>query len=291
MTEIRRYCHIGSGNYNSDTARIYEDVGLFTADPDIGADVGELFNLLTGSGDAPTFRRLVVSPVSTRAHLRRRHRRGGRGRAGRAASSSRPTASPIRAIIDALYRASQAGVSVDLIVRGRCCLRPGVPGLSERIRVRSIVGRYLEHSRIFRFGGVDGRPLRMYIGSPDLMERNLDRRVEVIVPIDDPDIQRRLVGILDDALRDEANSWTLGPTAAGSGWTRAAGRRRSGSTCRITSKRRPSNPCRPSARCAPECTSATGGGTGAGAASRRPATASAPSRRWLAATVAAADGR
>jgi polyphosphate kinase len=120
-------------------------------------------------------------------------------------------------VIDALYRASQAGVPVDLVVRGRCSLRPGVPGLSEGIRVRSIVGRYLEHSRIFRFGGVFGRPLSIAIGSPDMMERNLDRRVEVIVPIDHPDIQQRLVGVLDDALRDEANSWTLGPDGR---WTR-----------------------------------------------------------------------
>jgi polyphosphate kinase len=206
--EIRRYCHIGSGNYNSETARVFEDVGLFTADPAIGADVGELFNMLTGSGDPPTFRRLAVSPVSTRSHLSDAiAEEAGAGRSGRIVLKTNGLTDP--AIIDALYRASQAGASVDLIVRGRCCLRPGLPGLSEGIRVRSIVGRYLEHSRIFRFGGVDGRPLRVGIGSPDLMERNLDRRVEVIVPIDDPDLQMRLVGILDDALRDEANSWEL----------------------------------------------------------------------------------
>jgi polyphosphate kinase len=216
--QIRRYCHIGSGNYNSNTARIYEDVGLITADPDIGADVGELFNLLTGSGDGSTFRRLVVSPVSTRAHLLSAiEEEAASGRSGRIILKTNGLTDP--GIIDALYRASMAGVSVDLIVRGRCSLRPGVPGLSERIRVRSIVGRYLEHSRIFRFGGVDGRRLRMYIGSPDMMERNLDRRVEVIVPIDDNDIQRRLVTILDDALRDEANSWTL---RSDGGWIRVA---------------------------------------------------------------------
>ena len=216
--QIRRYCHIGSGNYNSNTARIYEDVGLITADPDIGADVGELFNLLTGSGDGSTFRRLVVSPVSTRAHLLSAiEEEAASGRSGRIILKTNGLTDP--GIIDALYRASMAGVSVDLIVRGRCSLRPGVPGLSERIRVRSIVGRYLEHSRIFRFGGVDGRRLRMYIGSPDMMERNLDRRVEVIVPIDDGDIQRRLAAILDDALRDEANSWTL---RSDGGWVRVA---------------------------------------------------------------------
>ncbi len=208
--QIRRYCHIGSGNYNSLTARLYEDVGLLTADPAIGADVGELFNMLTGSGDAPTFRRLVVSPVSTRAWLSAAiQAETEAGRAGRIVLKTNGLTDP--GIIDSLYRASQAGVSVDLIVRGRCCLLPGVPGLSDGIRVRSIVGRYLEHSRIFRFGGVDGRPLRVAFGSPDLMERNLDRRVEVIVPIDDPVIGPRLVGMRDVALRDEANSWLLGP--------------------------------------------------------------------------------
>jgi polyphosphate kinase len=207
---IRRYCHIGSGNYNSHTARIYEDVGLMTADPDIGADIGELFNLLTGSGEPPLFRRLVVSPVSTREYVREAiDAETAAGGSGRIVLKTNGLTDP--GIIDALYRASQAGVPVDLIVRGRCCLRPGVPGLSEGIRVRSIVGRYLEHSRVFRFGGTDGRPLRLSIGSPDMMERNLDRRVEVIVPVDDPDIQDRLVRLLDDALRDEANSWTLQP--------------------------------------------------------------------------------
>jgi len=113
-------------------------------------------------------------------------------------------------IIDALYRASRTGVSIDLVVRGLCCLRPGVPGLSDNIRVRSIVGRHLEHARIFRFGGVGGRPLLVGLGSPDLMERNLDRRVEVVVPVDDPAIQERLVAILDAALADRANAWELG---------------------------------------------------------------------------------
>jgi polyphosphate kinase len=208
--QIRRYCHIGTGNYNSHTARLYEDVGLLTADPDIGADVGELFNMLTGSGDPPTFRRLVVSPVSTRDQLSASiEAEAEAGPAGRIVLKTNGLTDP--GVIDALYRASQAGVSVDLVVRGRCCLRPGVRGLSEGIRVRSIVGRYLEHSRIFRFGGVDGRPLQVAIGSPDLMERNLDRRVEVIVPIDDPGFRRRLVGILDDGLHDEANSWILQP--------------------------------------------------------------------------------
>jgi polyphosphate kinase len=217
--ELRRYSHIGTGNYNSRTARAYEDVGLLTASPDIGADLGELFNLLTGSGDLPSFRRLVVSPVSARSSLVDTIDEEARaGPAGRIVLKTNGLTDP--AVIDALYRASQAGVAVDLVVRERCCLRPGAPGLSDRIRVRSIVGRYLEHSRLFRFGGVGERPLRVWIGSADLMERNLDRRVEVIVPIDDPELQRRVVGMLDDALRDEANSWVLGPDAR---WTRLAG--------------------------------------------------------------------
>jgi polyphosphate kinase len=215
---VRRYCHIGSGNYNSHTARIYEDVGLMTADPDIGADISELFNLLSGSGDTPTLRRLIISPVSSRSYLVEAiEAEAAAGRSGRIVIKTNGLTDP--ALIDALYRASAAGVSVDLIVRGRCCLRPGVPGLSERIRVRSVVGRYLEHSRLFRFGGVDGRPLQVAIGSPDLMERNLDRRVEVIAPISDPEVQERVVGILDQALRDEANAWALGVDG---GWSRMA---------------------------------------------------------------------
>jgi polyphosphate kinase len=215
---IRRYCHIGSGNYNATTARIYEDVGLLTADPDVGADVGELFNLLTGSGEPPRFRRLMVSPLSTRSALITSIREEiEAGPAGRIVLKTNGLTDP--EIIDALYEASRAGVAIDLVVRGLCCLRPGVEGRSENIRVRSIVGRFLEHSRIFRFGGEHGRELRVSFGSPDLMERNLDRRVEVVVPVEDPAIQRRLIGVLDDALRDEANSWVLG---ADGGWTRAA---------------------------------------------------------------------
>ncbi len=216
--DLRRYCHIGSGNYNSYTARFYEDVGLFTADPGIGADVGELFRLLTGAGLPSEFSRLLVSPMSTRTQLVEEiDEEAGAGARGRIVLKTNGLTDP--EIIDALYRASAAGVSTDLIVRGRCCLRPGVPGLSEHIRVRSIVGRYLEHSRIFRFGGVDGRPLRIAFGSPDLMERNLDRRVEVVVPVEHAGMQQRLVGILDDVLRDEANSWLLGPDGA---WLRVS---------------------------------------------------------------------
>ncbi len=206
--EVRRYCHIGTGNYNASTARGYEDLGLFTADPDIGADVGELFNLLSGSGEPRTFRRLLVSPLSLRKGLLQaieRERRAGVD--GRVVLKTNGLTDP--EVIDALYRASQDGVSVDLVVRGRCCLRPGVDGLSPSIRVRSIVGRYLEHSRVFCFGGLAGRPVRVWLGSADLMERNLDHRVEVVVPLTDPTLQRRVAGLLDWALLDQANSWEL----------------------------------------------------------------------------------
>ena len=213
----RRYCHVGSGNYNSVTAKTYEDIGLLTADPDIGADVAELFNLLSGSGSEVSFRRLVVSPLSTRREvIAAIDAEGAAGWSGRIVMKTNGLTDP--EVIDSLYRASSAGASIDLIVRGRCSIRAGVPGLSENIRVRSIVGRFLEHSRIFRFGGNHGRPLQISFGSPDMMERNLDRRVEVIVPVQDPEIQERLVVLLDDALRDRVNSWTL--DAAGE-WTRA----------------------------------------------------------------------
>ncbi len=214
----RRYCHVGSGNYNSVTALTYEDIGLLTADPDIGADVAEVFNLLTGSGSEIALRRLVVSPLTTRSEvIAAIDTEAAAGAEGRIVLKTNGLTDP--EVIDALYRASSSGVSIDLVVRGRCGLRPGVPGLSETIRVRSVVGRFLEHSRIFRFGGDHGRPLRISFGSPDMMERNLDRRVEVIVPVQDPGIQRRLVGVLDAALADEANSWVLGSDGA---WSRVA---------------------------------------------------------------------
>jgi len=214
----RRYCHVGSGNYNSVTARTYEDIGLLTADPDIGADVAEVFHLLTGSGSEVRFRRLVVSPLTTRSEVVAAiDTETDAGALGRIVLKTNGLTDP--EVIDALYRASAAGVSVDLIVRGRCSIRPGVPGLSDTVRVTSIVGRFLEHSRIFRFGGDHGRPLRISFGSPDLMERNLDRRVEVVVPIEDPVIQQRLVQILDEALADRANSWGLGSDGV---WRRLA---------------------------------------------------------------------
>lgn len=182
---IRRYVHMGTGNYNAGTARLYTDLGFFTCRPDIGADVSDLFNFLTGYSRQRQYRKLLVAPVTLRDGLMRRIDReieahlasGG----GRLIFKMNALVDP--KMIDALYRASQAGVQVDLIVRGICCLRPGVPGLSEHIRVRSIIGHFLEHSRIyyFRNGGAE----EVFLGSADLMERNLDRRVEQLYPLED----------------------------------------------------------------------------------------------------------
>jgi len=209
---IRRYCHIGSGNYNTETARIYEDVGLLTCDADIGADVTQLFNFLTGYGRDVRYQRLLVSPHTTRSGIEALiDNEVAAARAGRPASITLKMNSLVDSrTIDALYAASQAGVEVDLVIRGICCLIPGVPGLSDRIRVRSIVGRYLEHSRIFRFANGDGdhRPT-ILIGSPDLMPRNLDRRIEALVPVDEPDLQARLDEILEVNLADDALAWEL----------------------------------------------------------------------------------
>jgi polyphosphate kinase len=214
---IRRYCHVGTGNYNPRTARQYEDVGLLTADPDIGADVGDLFNVLTGFSRQSRYRAIVVAPTSLRPRiLELVAGEAAAGEAGRIAIKVNGLTDP--EVIDALYRASAAGARVELVVRGVCCLRPGVPGLSETISVRSIVGRYLEHSRIFRFGG-GGRPLTVLMGSADLMERNLDRRIEVLVPVLDPELQQRLVQVLDLDLADDTNAWELGPDGR---WDRVA---------------------------------------------------------------------
>ncbi|HXA30994.1 MAG TPA: polyphosphate kinase 1 [Acidimicrobiales bacterium] len=205
---VRRYCHIGTGNYNSRTALNYEDLGLLTSNEDIAIDVGNMFNYLTGYSRPAAYQNLVVAPVSLRTQLMEWiDREALAGPEGRIILKANGLTDP--AVIDRLYRASAAGVSIDLIIRSRCCLRPGVPGLSENIRVRSIVGRFLEHSRVYRFGGVGDRPLLITLGSADLMERNLDRRIEAIVPIEAPELQERLVALLDLALLDDANTWTL----------------------------------------------------------------------------------
>jgi polyphosphate kinase len=204
---IRRYAHVGTGNYNPSTARLYEDVGLLTADPEIGADLSDLFNLLTGYSRQRSYRRLLVAPTTLKAGLIDLIREEARAADGSIVLKMNSLVDA--ETIDALYEAAAAGVRIDLIVRGICCLRPGVPGLSETIRVRSIVGRYLEHSRIFRFGNAE-RGYRYLIGSADVMPRNLERRVEVTVPVLDPSLRRRLDEILETCLDDDERSWALG---------------------------------------------------------------------------------
>jgi polyphosphate kinase len=211
---LRRYAHISTGNYNSATARIYEDIGVFTVDSDLGADLTMLFNSLTGFSQPADYRRLIVAPMSLRssvvALIENEFPSATRG-PGRIILKMNSLVD--QAIIDALYRASVAGVRIDLIIRGICCLRPGVPGLSENIRVRSIVGRFLEHSRLWRFDNAEGngRP-GWYIGSADMMPRNLDRRVEAIAPILDAGARQQLDDILDTLLADNQLSWTLDST-------------------------------------------------------------------------------
>ena len=207
---IQHYLHVGTGNYNPNTARGYEDVSLLSADSDLGADVTELFNLLTGYSRQSRYRKLLVAPTNLRAGITQLIEReavvGGR-------IIIKVNNLIDQEIIDALYAASQAGAQVDLLVRSMCSLRPGVPGLSERVRVRSIVGQFLEHSRIFMFGN-GGRP-EYYLGSSDLMPRNLDRRVEAVVPVTDAKLCRRLQQILDISLADDVLAWELGPDG---GW-------------------------------------------------------------------------
>ena len=214
---LRRYCHIGTGNYNSETAKVYEDLGLLTVDPAIGEDLTDLFNHLTGYGRPVTHRRIVVAPQGMRPWvLGEIAEEAAAGEAGRITIKVNGLTDP--GVIDALYAASQAQVRIDLLVRGLCCLRPGVPGLSETITVRSIMGRFLEHSRIFRFGDPGGeRPVRYTIGSGDLMERNLDRRIEVMVPVLDAELRARLEETLQLGLADDTNAWELGPDGT---WTR-----------------------------------------------------------------------
>ncbi len=216
---IRRYCHIGTGNYNSKTARVYEDLGLLTCDPDIGADLTQLFNYLTGYGRDVRYRRLIVAPQGIRPGLEALIANEARvARAGGAAAiAMKMNSISDPDMIDRLYEASEAGVEVDLLVRGVCCLVPGVPGQSERIRVRSIVGRYLEHSRIYRFanGAGEGQP-HFLIGSADLMPRNLDHRVEALVAVEHPVHQQRLAEVIAVGLADDVLAWTLGPDGT---WT------------------------------------------------------------------------
>ncbi len=206
---IRRYCHIGTGNYNPKTARLYEDVGLLTAEPTIGADLTDLFNVLTGYARQDEYRSLLVAPYGIRRGIVELiEREVGHRKAGRPAGIRFKINSLVdEQVIDALYRASQAGVGVDIVVRGICALKPGIPGLSDNIRVRSILGRFLEHSRIFHFVGSNEH----WIGSADLMHRNLDRRVEVQVRITDPKLTAELDAVFDSALDPVTRCWVLGP--------------------------------------------------------------------------------
>src|SRR6266568_1297143 len=208
---IRRYCHIGTGNYNARTARLYTDMGLLTCDESLASDLTDLFNSLTGYARGTRYRRILVAPGGLRGRVVEligevAHRHGPR-RPGRIVMQMNSLVDA--ACIRALYAASQAGVEIDLIVRGICRLRPGVPGVSETIRVRSIVGRFLEHPRLWLFQ--NGRQRTYYIGSADLMPRNLDHRVEAVTPVDDPDLVDRLQEIIDVMLADNVQAWELGP--------------------------------------------------------------------------------
>ena len=226
---VREYVHIGTGNYNPTTARLYTDLGLFTADPEIGADVAEMFNFLTGYGRPAEYRKLLVSPTTMRDRILgeieatvEAHRAGEEAR----------IALKMNALVDAgciqaLYEASRAGVRVDLNVRGVCCLRPGVPGVSENIRVVSIVGRFLEHSRIYAFQR--GEETRVLTGSADLMPRNLDSRVELVAPIEDEALRAELLDVLERCFADNANAWELDSDGV---WTRLEVPPGSGAACR-----------------------------------------------------------
>jgi polyphosphate kinase len=207
---LRRYVHLSTGNYNAGTARLYEDLSVFTCDEDITSDVSELFNVLTGYSEQEDYRKIWVAPRSLRGHFLRAIAReiGAQREHGNGRLIFKMNSLVDRELIRALYAASREGVQIDLIVRGACCLRPGVPGWSENIRVRSVIGRFLEHSRIYYFG--NGGDDQIYMGSADLMERNLDRRIEVVFPVED----RTLVAYLRDTilplyLSDVEDSWTL----------------------------------------------------------------------------------
>jgi polyphosphate kinase len=214
---VVRYAHIGTGNYNENTARIYEDVGVFTADPALGSDLSDLFNYLTGYSRQTRYRSLAVSPDGIRQRIVGLIEDEAARSDGHI--SLKMNSLVDEGIIESLYRASMAGTRIDLCVRGICCLVPGVPGLSENISVRSIVGRYLEHSRIYRFGA-RGRERTYLYGSADMMPRNLDRRVEALAPVEDPDLQFRLDEILDVVFADSTLAWELGPNRT---WSRVAG--------------------------------------------------------------------
>jgi polyphosphate kinase len=207
--KIRRYFHIGTGNYNPKTAKLYTDLGLLSCREDLGADITDLFNFLTGYSRQQSYRKLLIAPVSLRkrmlAMIDREAKNCKNGGTGRIVAKMNSIVD--KPIIEALYAASRAGVQIDLIIRGICCLRPGLPEISENIRVISIIGRFLEHSRIFYFYN-DGQE-EVYIGSADWMTRNLTRRVEAVTPIDEPAIAKELEEILGIMLSDNRQAWEL----------------------------------------------------------------------------------
>jgi polyphosphate kinase len=217
---LRRYCHIGTGNYNPKTARIYEDLGILTADPRVGADLTDLFNTLTGYSRQTNYRTLMVAPHGIRTGLIEKIRREARHASEGRSSGIRFKLNSLvdERIIDALYEASAAGVPIELLIRGICTLRPGVPGLSETIRVRSIVGRFLEHSRVISFDNDGDR--EWWLGSADLMHRNLDRRVEVLLRVCDEAARTELHRIFEAALAPGVRCWELGSDGT---WTHLDG--------------------------------------------------------------------
>ncbi len=248
---LRRYVHVGTGNYHASTARLYEDFGLFTADEDIGADIADLFNYLTGFGRPQRFRKLLVAPFTLRPRLLEEIEK-----VGAAAAAGKPAQIRLKVnaltdeeVIDALYAAGQQGARIEIVARGICSLRPGVPGLSDTIRVRSVLGRFLEHSRVFHFRA--GKTETWLMGSADLMGRNLDRRLEVVAPVEAPAHQARLGEVFDTLLADETDAWELG---ADGSWTRctSGGNGRARGTQEVLmrkarpslARRRPSSPKR-----------------------------------------------
>jgi polyphosphate kinase len=235
---LKRYVHIGTGNYHSITARVYEDFGLFTADPEIAEDVANLFNYVTGFGRPEEFRKLLVAPFNLRERLIEEIRKVAQAAAAKKKARIRIKVNNLSdtAIIEELYLASQAGARIDLITRSICALRPGVKGLSENIRVRSVLGRFLEHSRVFHFEARGDRSY--YLGSADLLPRNLDHRLEAVAPIEDARLQQRLAATLD-ALLDDTTAWELHGDGS---WTRVAPKKgeppRSGQVSMMRSARR-----------------------------------------------------